>query len=113
MALNGAKVLLVPSAFTVPTGKAHWHILLRSRAIENQCFVIAAAQTGVHNEKRTTYGHSLVVDPWGQVLCDMEEVKNDIKIVELDFDRLETVRKELPVLLHRRSDIYEVERKMV
>lgn len=109
MALKrGAVILLVPSAFTIPTGKAHWHVLLRSRAIENQCFVIAAAQSGVHNEKRSTYGHSLVVDPWGQVLCDMEETSNDIAIVELDMERLETVRKELPVLKHRREDIYQL-----
>jgi predicted amidohydrolase len=109
MALNGGvKVLLVPSAFTIPTGRAHWHVLLRSRAIENQCFVIAAAQTGVHNEKRSTYGHSLVIDPWGEILCDMEERSNDVQIVELNMDRLETVRKEMPVLKHRRGDIYNL-----
>lgn len=67
---NAMQILLVPSAFTVPTGKAHWEVLLRARAIESQCYVIAAAQAGRHNEKRESYGHSLVVDPWGKVLAD-------------------------------------------
>src|SRR3546814_12686925 len=67
----GATMLLVPSAFTVPTGQAHWHVLLRARAIEAGCFVIAAAQTGRHEDGRDTYGHSCVVDPWGDILLDM------------------------------------------
>ncbi len=69
-AVQGANLLTFSSAFTIPTGKAHWHTLVRSRAIENQCFVVAAAQVGVHNERIRTYGHSLVVDPWGEVLVD-------------------------------------------
>lgn len=64
---GGAEVVLVPSAFTQLTGKAHWEILLRARAIENQCYVIAAAQAGQHNEKRASYGHSMIIDPWGEV----------------------------------------------
>lgn len=64
---GGAEVVLVPSAFTPLTGKAHWETLLRARAIENQCYVIAAAQSGPHNEKRTSWGHSMIVDPWGEV----------------------------------------------
>lgn len=70
LAQAGAEVISVPSAFTVPTGRAHWHVLLRARAIETGCFVIAPAQVGEHAEGRTTYGHSLVVDPWGEVLAD-------------------------------------------
>lgn len=68
---RGARVLIVPAAFTAPTGEAHWHVLLRSRAIENQCFVIAAAQDGRHNEKRETYGHSMIIDPWGRILDEL------------------------------------------
>ena len=67
---GGAEILLVPSAFTIPTGRAHWHTLLKSRAIENQCYVLAAAQVGKHNEKRKSYGHALAIDPWGEVLAD-------------------------------------------
>ena len=67
---KGAQVLLAPSAFTVPTGRAHWEVLLRARAIENQCFVLAAAQVGHHNAKRKSWGHSLIVDPWGEILAD-------------------------------------------
>lgn len=94
----GAEILTFPAAFTVPTGKAHWHTLLRARAIENQCFVIAAAQWGHHNEKIQTYGHSVVVDPWGDILIDLEEgVK--VGVVELDFSRIEHIRKS--VLMNR------------
>ena len=66
----GSEILLVPSAFTIPTGKAHWHTLLKARAIETQCYVIAAAQSGKHNEKRSSYGHSLVIDPWGKIIAE-------------------------------------------
>jgi predicted amidohydrolase len=73
----GAQVLLVPSAFTVPTGKAHWEVLLRSRAIETQCYVVAAAQWGKHNEKRESWGHSMVVDPWyGSALHNFISFRN-------------------------------------
>ena len=96
--MNGASILTYPAAFTVPTGKAHWHTLLRARAIENQCFVVAAAQWGFHNEKMQTYGHSLVVDPWGDILLDLQEgVK--VGVVDLDFARIEHIRKS--VLMNR------------
>eukprot|EP00299_Pterocystis_sp_00344_P016997 c8529_g1_i1.p1 GENE.c8529_g1_i1~~c8529_g1_i1.p1 ORF type:complete len:318 (+),score=57.61 c8529_g1_i1:58-954(+) len=97
----GAQVLLVPAAFTVPTGKAHWHTLLRARAIETQCFVIASAQVGQHNEKRSSFGHALVIDPWGEVLIDCGETENDVQLVELDLARLAKVRREMPVQAHR------------
>lgn len=90
--MNGAEILTFPAAFTVPTGKAHWHTLLRARAIENQCFVIASAQWGHHNDKIQTYGHSVVIDPWGDIIMDLEEgVK--VGVVELDFPKIELIRK--------------------
>ena len=96
--MNGAEILTFPAAFTVPTGKAHWHTLLRARAIENQCFVIAAAQWGVHNEKIQTFGHSLVVDPWGDVLLDLTEGEK-VGVVDLDFERINFIRHS--VLMNR------------
>jgi predicted amidohydrolase len=90
--MNGAEIITYPAAFTVPTGKAHWHTLLRARAIENQCFVIASAQWGHHNEKMQTYGHSIVIDPWGDILVDLEEgVK--VGVVDLDFPKIDLIRK--------------------
>jgi len=98
----GATILAIPAAFTVPTGKAHWHVLMRARAIEAGAFVIAAAQTGSHADGRTTYGHSLVVDPWGEVLLDMGEAPG-VALVEIDPARLADVRAQIPVLRHRRA----------
>lgn len=97
----GAQVLAVPSAFTRPTGAAHWHVLLRARAIEAGAFVIAAAQTGDHPDGRTTYGHSLVVDPWGEVLLDMGDAPG-LGFAEIDPARLAEVRARVPALAHRR-----------
>lgn len=97
----GAEILAVPSAFTRPTGAAHWHVLLRARAIEAGCFVVAAAQTGQHADGRATYGHSLVVDPWGEVLLDMGEAAG-LGFAEVDLARLAEVRGRIPVLRHRR-----------
>lgn len=92
--MNGVDILTYPSAFTVPTGKAHWHTLLRARAIENQCFVVAAAQWGRHNEKIETYGHSLVIDPWGEVLLDMKEGEK-MATATLDFSKIKTARNSI------------------
>ena len=97
----GATIVAMPAAFTRPTGQAHWHILLRARAIEGACFVVAAAQTGVHEDGRATYGHSLVVDPWGEVLLDMGE-EPGLGFAEIDTVRLEDVRARVPALRHRR-----------
>ena len=94
---QGANVLSISSAFTVPTGKAHWHTLVRARAIENQCYVIASAQWGKHNEKLSTFGHSLIVDPWGEVLADAGEGETII-FGELDLERVKSVRERLDVL---------------
>jgi predicted amidohydrolase len=97
----GATILAVPAAFTVPTGQAHWHVLLRARAIEAGAFVIAAAQTGRHEDGRETYGHSLAIDPWGEVLLDMGETP-ELAIVDLDEARVADVRSRVPALAHRR-----------
>jgi predicted amidohydrolase len=96
-----ADVIAVPAAFTVPTGKAHWHILLRARAIEAGLFVIAAAQVGQHEDGRQTFGHSLVVDPWGEVLLDMGE-KPGVGFADIDLKRISDVRSRIPALNHRR-----------
>jgi predicted amidohydrolase len=96
-----ADIISVPAAFTVPTGKAHWHVLLRARAIEAGLFVVAAAQVGRHEDGRQTFGHSLVIDPWGEVLFDMgEEV--GIGFAEVDLARILDVRSRVPALSHRR-----------
>ncbi len=94
-------VLCVPSAFTQPTGAAHWHVLLRARAIENQCYVIAAAQGGTHENGRRTYGHSLIVDPWGEIVAERDEGEG-VVIAELSRERIASVRQQLPALEHRR-----------
>jgi len=98
----GATILLMPAAFTVPTGQAHWHILLRARAIEAGCFVIAPAQTGRHADGRETYGHSLIVDPWGEVLLDMGE-KVGLALADIDMARIEEVRGRVPAIANRRE----------
>ena len=98
----GATILTAPAAFTVPTGLAHWHILLRARAIESAAFVVAAAQTGTHEDGRATFGHSLVIDPWGTVLLDMGEAPG-LGFCEIDLSRIADVRAQIPVLDHRRG----------
>ena len=100
---DAAEIVLVPSAFTIPTGEAHWHVLLRARAIENQCYIVAPAQVGRHNEKRASYGHSLVVDPWGEVLAEIEE-GTGIAVADVDPGRLTEVRRRLPCYDHRVLD---------
>jgi len=101
LAHAGAAVLLVPAAFTQPTGEAHWHTLLRARAIENGCFVLAAAQTGLHATGRRTYGHSLAIDPWGAVIADAGE-GTGFTIVDLDLAMVDKVRQKIPSLNHDR-----------
>ena len=102
-------VIAVPAAFTVPTGHAHWHTLLRARAIEAGLFVVAAAQVGRHEDGRSTFGHSLVVDPWGDVLLDMGDSPG-VGFAEIDLARISDVRSRIPSLTHRR-DIGEVARQ--
>jgi nitrilase len=95
-------LLSVPSAFTYTTGSAHWEVLLRARAIENQCYVIAAAQGGTHENGRRTFGHSMVVDPWGRVVAQLAEGEG-VVLSELDRACLASVRQQLPALQHRRA----------
>jgi deaminated glutathione amidase len=97
----GADVISVPAAFTVPTGKAHWQVLLRARAIEAELFVVAAAQSGRHEDGRETYGHSLVADPWGEVLMEMGD-QPGLGFIEINLDRVADVRSRIPVHRHRR-----------
>ena len=97
----GADIVAVPAAFTVPTGHAHWHVLLRARAIESACFIVAAAQTGTHQDGRSTFGHSLVVDPWGDVLLDMGEAPG-LGFADLALDQIADVRARVPVIANRR-----------
>lgn len=97
----GAQVLAIPAAFTVPTGQAHWHVLMRARAIEAGVFVVAAAQSGRHEDGRETYGHSLVVGPWGEILLDMGE-GTGLGFADIDLAQIDAVRARLPALLHRR-----------
>ncbi|PLB46747.1 carbon-nitrogen hydrolase [Aspergillus steynii IBT 23096] len=103
---QNAQVITYPSAFTVPTGRAHWETLLRARAIETQSYVIAAAQAGPHNEKRRSYGHSLIVNPWGEIVAQLgdEYQEPQIAVADIDFDLLTKVRREMPLL--RRTDVY-------
>jgi nitrilase len=96
-----AELVTVPSAFTRVTGDAHWEVLLRARAIENQCYVIGAGQGGVHNESRETYGHSMIVDPWGRVLTVLADGEG-IVVADLDLPALHEQRRKMPVFSHRR-----------
>ncbi|KAK6391054.1 hypothetical protein LTR65_004811 [Meristemomyces frigidus] len=102
-----ADILLYPSAFTPQTGKVHWLPLLRARAIECQAYVIAAAQVGAHNEKRSSYGHSIIIDPWGEVLAELGGEGMDepgVIFAKIDMEKLEKTRNEMPLL--RRTDVY-------
>jgi predicted amidohydrolase len=101
LAEAGASFLTVPSAFTRKTGEAHWHTLLRARAIETGCFIFAAAQAGLHENKRETFGHSLIVDPWGEVLAD-GDVEPGVFLARIDPSKVETARKTIPSLQHGR-----------
>ncbi|MGE4432043.1 MAG: carbon-nitrogen hydrolase family protein [Sphingobium sp.] len=98
----GATVLLIPAAFTVPTGRAHWEVLLRARAIESAAFALAPAQTGAHEDGRETYGHSLAIDPWGTIMLDMGEAPG-LAFVDIDLSGVDTARARIPVLSHRRE----------
>ena len=93
--------MAIPAAFTVPTGQAHWHILMRARAIEAGVFVVAAAQAGQHEDGRETYGHSLVVAPWGEVLLDMGP-EPGLAFAEIDLAEVDRVRTRVPAIDHRR-----------
>ncbi|HEY8141120.1 MAG TPA: carbon-nitrogen hydrolase family protein [Kofleriaceae bacterium] len=99
-AARGAEVLMVPAAFTAHTGAAHWHTLLKARAIENQCYVVAAAQHGKHNPARESFGHSIVIDPWGAVLAEVA-AGDGVAVATIDPGQLATVRQQMPCHAHR------------
>ncbi|KAL6980435.1 Deaminated glutathione amidase, chloroplastic/cytosolic [Sarracenia purpurea var. burkii] len=100
---HDAQVLLVPSAFTKVTGQAHWEILLRARAIETQCYVIAAAQAGKHNDKRESYGDTLIIDPWGTVVGRLpDRLSTGITVADIDFSLIDSVRAKMPIAKHRK-----------
>ena len=99
---RGAEVFTVPSAFTVPTGRAHWHVLLRCRAIENLAWIIAPAQVGCHPGGRETFGHSLIIDPWGEVVAEQTEPTSGVVLADIDFQSVRDQRRRFPVLTHRR-----------
>ena len=109
MAQDGAKVILVPAAFNMTTGPAHWELMFRQRAVESQCYVIGTAPARDPKSSYTSWGHSIAVDPWGRILTQMDE-KEGIRIVELDLDYVDKVRRELPLLAHRRTDLYQLRR---
>jgi nitrilase len=98
---HGCHILTVAAAFTVPTGKAHWEVLLRARAIENQCYVLAAAQYGTHDDGRKTYGHSMIINPWGEIIAELPTGEGMIT-ADLSYQTLEHIRQSLPALQHRR-----------
>jgi nitrilase len=101
LSAQGAQVLSVPSAFTRPTGEAHWHVLMRARAVENLCFLLAPAQSGTHSNGRTTFGHSMIVDPWGAELAVRAQGPG-VVLAEIDLSLSEDVRTRFPALTHRR-----------
>lgn len=103
LGLRRCDAIAIPAAFTVPTGKAHWHLLVRARAVEASAYVIAPAQVGIHEDGRRTHGHSLVVDPWGEVLLDMGGEGAGLKFAEIDPRRIEAARKQVPSLANRRA----------
>ncbi|XP_031826776.1 ntrilase and fragile histidine triad fusion protein NitFhit [Nomia melanderi] len=101
----GAEILTYPSAFTYQTGAAHWEIILRARAIETQCYVVAAAQSGTHNKKRVSWGHAMIIDPWGTIVAQCSD-KADVAIAEIDLGLIQQIRENMPCENHRRTDLY-------
>ena len=107
LSLHGATVLAVPSSFAVSTGLVHWEVLLRARAIENHAFVIAAAQAGTTSQGVSSYGHSMIIDPWGEILAESGFDSEDVLIATIDLDQVEARRSQIAVLELRRPEIYD------
>lgn len=99
---RGAELFCIPAAFTRTTGRDHWELLLRARAVENQCYVIAANQVGAHSPRSASYGHSLIIDPWGRVLAEESSADGGVIVAEITADKLAEIRQQLPALQHRR-----------
>jgi len=110
-ATQGVDLLMVPSAFAVPTGTAHWEVLLRARAIENQAYVLAPAQIGTHPGERKTYGHSMIIDPWGIIIVQAQNDTRDGELIMADLsrERLVEVRQQLPALQHRQDPLFSTD----
>ena len=107
MALNGAEILIFPGAFNLTTGPAHWQLLFRSRALDNQVYTIGVAPALDKDASYNSYGHSIAVNPWGEVIEELD-YNEDLKIVEIDLDEIKRIREEIPVLKNRRCDLYEI-----
>jgi predicted amidohydrolase len=103
LANAGATLLAVPAAFTVPTGEAHWHVLLRARAIETGSYVIAAAQGGQHANGRATYGHSIIIDPWGRIVAELEHDRPGVLLADIDLAQVTDARERIPALANARD----------
>ncbi|GLJ24888.1 hypothetical protein SUGI_0476070 [Cryptomeria japonica] len=104
---HNSQVLLIPSAFTRVTGEAHWELLLRARAVETQCYVVAASQAGKHNEKRESYGDAMIIDPWGTVVARCQDrLSTGIAVAEIDPSFIDSVRMRMPISDHHKPDIY-------
>jgi hypothetical protein len=110
MALNGAEILIFPGAFNLTTGPAHWELLFRSRALDNQVYAIGVAPALDEDASYNSYGHSIAVNPWGEVIEELD-YGEELKIVEIDLDEIKRVREEIPVLKNRRVDLYEIKEK--
>jgi predicted amidohydrolase len=105
---QGAEVFSLPSAFTAPTGRAHWELLVRARAVENLCYVLAPAQSGSHDNGRETYGDSMIVDPWGHVVARVTEAGPGLAVAEIDRTLQHELRGRFPALAHRKFKVTEV-----
>lgn len=105
MALDGAKLIVLPAAFNMTTGPAHWHLTMRARALDNQVYFAAAAPARKEGGRYTAYGHSLVADPWGEIIAQADE-KEQILYCDIDMDYVDSIREQLPLLLHRREELY-------
>lgn len=100
--MAGVDVVALPSAFTYTTGKAHWEVLIRARAIENQCFILAANQGGEHSPGRVTWGHSAIIDPWGEIIAEQKSPVPGVTVADIDLSQIQSIRKNMPCLEHRR-----------
>lgn len=107
MALEGAKVILVPAAFNMTTGPAHWEVMLRSRALDNQCYVAATSDARDESSGYVSWGHTMLVSPWGDIVKEMDE-REGVIVTEIDLDYIEKIRKQLPLMYARREDLYEL-----
>jgi len=107
LVLSGAKIIVVPAAFNMTTGPAHWHILARTRALDNQAYFIAASPARDEKASYVAYGHSLVADPWGNIISEASD-KEEIIFSEIDLDFIDKIREELPLLKHRNEEVYKI-----